>query len=89
MSTEESASAKTKSIPRVSDKRAKFVDLAQKRTINAIKAIRVIGKLGNKSHYDYAEADVSKITRALQKEIDSLKVRMTSKGTRESVEFEL
>ena len=31
------------------EKREKFVELAQSRTITAIKAIRVIGKLGNKS----------------------------------------
>src|SRR5665213_3059942 len=30
-------------------KREKFVELAESRTINAIKAIRVIGKLGNPS----------------------------------------
>ena len=29
------------------DKRAKFVDLAESRTVNAIRAIRVIGKLCN------------------------------------------
>ena len=38
-----------------SQKREKFVRLAQSRTVNAIKSIRVIGKLGNKSHYEYDE----------------------------------
>ena len=72
-----------------SDKREKFVVLARKRTINAIKAIRVIGKLGNKSHYEYSESDVNKIVKALNKEVDALKARMTSKGARETIDFDL
>lgn len=72
-----------------SSKRAKFVQLAGNRTVNAIKAIRVIGKLGNKSAYDYTEADVKKIASALSKEIEALKARMLSTGTRETIEFEL
>ncbi|MCK6431206.1 MAG: hypothetical protein L6Q72_19285 [Burkholderiaceae bacterium] len=71
------------------EKREKFVRLAQSRTINAIKAIRVIGKLGNKSHYQYDESDVRKITSALTKEIDALKARMTDQSGRVSVEFKL
>ena len=72
-----------------SEKREKFVQLAQSRTINAIRAIRVIGKLGNKSHYQYDEADVKKIVSALSKEIDALKSRMTEQGNRVAVEFKL
>ena len=59
------------------DRRAKFVELAESRTINAIRAIRVIGKLGNRAHYEYNESDVKKIVGALTREIDSLKARMT------------
>lgn len=72
-----------------SSKRAKFVELAGRRTVNAIKAIRVIGKLGNKSAYDYTEADVKKIASALSKEIEALRARMLSTGTRETIEFDL
>jgi ribosomal protein L7/L12 len=71
------------------EKREKFVELAQSRTINAIKAIRVIAKLGNKSAYDYTEADVKKIAGALQREIDALKARMTQSGIKDSVDFSL
>jgi ribosomal protein L7/L12 len=70
-------------------KRSKFVELAESRTKNAIKAIRVIAKLGNKSAYDYTEADVKKIANALSKEIDALKARMLSTGGKEAVDFEL
>lgn len=72
-----------------SEKREKFVQLAQSRTVNAIRAIRVIGKLGNKSHYEYGEADVKKIANALSKEIDALKARMSDQGGKAEVEFKL
>lgn len=72
-----------------SEKREKFVQLAESRTVNAIRAIRVIGKLGNKSHYEYDEADVKKIVVALNKEIDALKARMTETTGRVTVEFKL
>jgi hypothetical protein len=70
-------------------KREKFVELAEKRTINAIKAIRVIAKLGNRSAYEFSESDVKKIAAALSKEIDALKARMLSTGVKESVDFKL
>ncbi len=71
------------------DKRTKFVELAENRTINAIRAIRVIGKLGNKSAYEYDDGDVKKIINALSREIDSLKARMTSKNGKSEVDFKL
>ena len=71
------------------EKREKFVKLAENRTINAIKAIRVIAKLGNKNAYQFDDSDVSKIVKALNREIDSLKTRMTSSGGKESVDFKL
>jgi hypothetical protein len=71
------------------DKRAKFVGLAESRTVNAIRAIRVIGKLGNKSAYEYDDTDVNKIIRALNKEIEALRARMTSKNGKDEVEFKL
>jgi hypothetical protein len=71
------------------DKRAKFIELAESRTINAIRAIRVIGKLGNKSAYEYDDSDVNKIINALSKEIQTLRARMTSKNSKVGVEFKL
>ena len=70
-------------------KRQKFVELAENRTVNAIKAIRIIGKLGNKNAYQFDDLDVQKIVRALNKEVDALKARMSSTGGKESVEFKL
>jgi hypothetical protein len=70
-------------------RRQKFVELAERRTVNAIKAIRVIGKLGNRSHYDFDEADVRKIVQALTKELDALRSRMLTKGARDTIDFKL
>jgi hypothetical protein len=70
-------------------KREKFVKLAESRTRNAIKAIRVIAKLGNRNAYDYDEADVKKIASALNREVDALKARMSTTGGKETVDFKL
>lgn len=70
-------------------KREKFVKLAENRTRNAIKAIRVIGKLGNKHAYQFDDSDVQKIVRALGKEVDALKARMTQSGGKDAIEFSL
>lgn len=70
-------------------KREKFVQLAEKRTKNAIRAIRIVAKLGNKNAYDYSEADVKKIASALTKEIEAMKARMSQTGGKNVVDFEL
>lgn len=72
-----------------SNRREKFVDLAESRTKNAIKAIRVIAKLGNKNAYEFTEADVNKIAKALTREVDQMKARMSSTGNKEVVDFTL
>lgn len=71
------------------NKREKFVKLAESRTIKAIKSIRVIGKLGNPSAYSYSDSDVAKIVKALQAEIESLKIRMKSSEHSEDIKFKL
>ena len=70
-------------------KREKFVKLAERRTTNAIKAIRIIGKLGNRNAYEYDDSDVRKIAKALIEEVDSLKSRMNTTKASEDVEFKL
>lgn len=57
------------------DKRGKFVALAESRVNRAIKDIRLIGNLSNRSAYAYGEEDIRKIFRALQKELESAKGR--------------
>jgi hypothetical protein len=86
---ENSASKVTNIRQPARNKRAKFVELAQSRTTNAIRAIRVIGKLGNRAAYEYDESDVKKIVGALTKEIEVLRARMLTRGSKQTVEFKL
>ncbi|MDO5656761.1 MAG: hypothetical protein Q4G36_00305 [Paracoccus sp. (in: a-proteobacteria)] len=52
------------------DKRENFVRLAEARVNRALKDIRLIGNLSNKSAYSYTEEDVKKMFRALQRETE-------------------
>lgn len=69
--------------------RAKFVELAEKRVTRAIKDIRLIGNLSNKSNYSYTDQDVRKIIRALGMEIRKLKQRFENHGVSEEIRFKL
>lgn len=64
------------------DKRAKFVELATNRVNRAIKDLRLVGNLANRSSYEYTDDDAKKILRVLQRELDDLKLRF--KGIEES-----
>lgn len=71
------------------DKRAKFVELAEARVNRAIKDVRLIGNLANRSAYDYDEEDVRKIFRALQKELETARARFTGDSGGKDNEFRL
>lgn len=62
------------------DSRARFIALAEARTDKALNAIRLVGNLSNRSNYDYTEAEVTQIVRALEGEIKSLKARFADAG---------
>jgi hypothetical protein len=74
---------------RTGERREKFVRLAERRTVNAIRAIRVLAKLGNRSAYEFDDGDVKKIVNALNREVENLKMKMSASGSKESVEFTL
>lgn len=69
--------------------REKFVELAEKRVCRAIKDIRLISNLSNKSNYSYTDEDVRKIIRAMDVEVKKLKQRFESHGVQEEVVFKL
>lgn len=71
------------------DKRQKFVNLAEKRTSNALQAIRIIGNLANKSNYEYSDADIRRITKTLEQEVKDLRTRFETSGTKSRPEFKL
>lgn len=60
--------------------REKFVELAEKRVTRAIKDIRLVGNLSNKTNYVYAQKDAEKIISALEKEVKLLRVKFSSGG---------
>ena len=71
------------------NRRAKFVELAGNRVNKAIKIIRLIGNLSNRSAYEYSDEDVKKILRVLQREVDQVKARFAAPGTATDSEFSL
>lgn len=59
---------------RITD-RQKFVRLANKRVSNALRAIRLIGNLSNRSNYEYTDDSVAKILKALSDEVAACRKR--------------
>ncbi len=59
------------------DKRAKFLELANKRVNRAIKDLSLIANLANRKNYEYTEEEAKKILRALQNEVDHVKHNFT------------
>lgn len=71
-------------------KSEKFKLLAEKRTNNALKQLRLIGNLANPHAYDYSSEQISKIMEALNAEIKSVQSRFDAAGKgREVSEFTL
>jgi hypothetical protein len=71
------------------DKRKKFVELAEARVNRAIKDIRLIGNLANRSAYEYGDEDVKQMFRALQKELEAAKSRFGGDAGGKDNEFKL
>lgn len=72
-----------------SKSRERFVSLAQKRVARAIKDIRLIGNLSNRSNYTYSDEDVKKIVKALDAELINMKKRFETRNETEEIIFKL
>jgi hypothetical protein len=82
----EAGNLKTSSTP----KRDKFVSLAESRTANAIRSIRLIANLGNRNAYEFGDLDVKKITNALTAEVEAVRVKMSAApGRKSDIDFKL
>ena len=66
------------------DKRAKFVELGERRVANAIKALRLVGNLADKSNYNYSARDAMDITRALRAEVSDVANKFKSSDSGKS-----
>ena len=71
------------------DRRERFVALAEARTDKALSAIRLLGNLSNKANYDYTDADVTQIVKALEAEIKTLKAKFTDTPSGRQSSFKL
>lgn len=71
------------------DKRAKFIELANNRVNRTIKDLRLVGNLSNRASYEYTEEDARKILRALQRELDDLKLRFRGEDQNDDSLFSL
>jgi len=71
------------------DRRAKFIELANKRVSRTLKDLGLIANLANKRNYDYDDEQVKKIIKALQAELDAVKHSFTSESSGRSTNFEL
>lgn len=60
------------------EKREKFIKLAEGRTQLALDAIRKIGNLSNSRAYDYTDADVKAIMKALREATAEVERKFTS-----------
>jgi hypothetical protein len=66
----------------LTDKRSKFKGLAEARTSKALEAIGRIGNLSNRQVYDYEDAEVKKIVRALKDAIADVEARFDAPRSR-------
>jgi hypothetical protein len=72
-------------VPKESDKRVNFVRLAEGRTQLALDAIRKIGNLSNSRAYEFTDADVKAIIKALRDATSDIE-RKFSSNTGETVD---
>lgn len=71
------------------EKELNFKNLANSRVNKAIKLLRLISNLSNKSHYTYSQEEADKIVSALNNEIKNIKEKFNSKNSRDTKEFKL
>jgi hypothetical protein len=71
------------------EKRKRFVRLAEGRTQAALTAIRKIGNLSNRRSYQWDEADVRKIMKALREAIGEAERKFDPNGSAGHKSFKL
>lgn len=73
----------------MNQKRDKFVILAEKRVNKVIKDMQLIGNLSNKNNYQYTDADVELIFKALENSIRDLKSKFKPLKNSTGLSFKL
>jgi hypothetical protein len=67
-------------------KRQRFLTVAERRTVKVLRALKLLGNCGNKSAYEYNDADIEKIFGAIQDELGRTRDRF---GRSKEVHFSL
>lgn len=80
---------KTKRARSIESKREKFRSLAESRTNNALLAIGRIGNLSNRQLYQFEEAEVRKVVKALREAIGEIENRFASPKGKPDARFKL
>ena len=73
----------------VSEKKQRFIELANKRVNKALKQISLISNLSNTNNYEYTQDEVKQIVKALENEIQMCKERFRKQDSEESNQFNL
>ena len=73
----------------MSEKKQRFVRLAEARVSRAMESIRIIGNLANTNNYEYDNDDVQSIVKALQAEVAKLKLQFEIKSGNSKQQFKL
>ena len=73
----------------MSEKKERFVRLAEARVSRAMESIRIIGNLANTNNYEYDNDDVQAIVKALQAEVAKLKLQFEIKSGNSKQQFKL
>lgn len=60
-----------------SEKRERFERLAEYRTNEVLRKLKVLGNCGNRSAYDYSEDEVSKIFAEIERQIKDARSKFT------------
>ena len=71
------------------DKAGKFIELANKRVNRAIKDLKLVANLASRRNYEYTEEQANKIVKALQKEIENVRVSFRESNGSSADSFEL
>lgn len=71
------------------DKHKKFRELAEGRTNRALEAIRRIGNLSNRSLYEWEDAEVKKIIKALKDSVSDVEKSFSTPASKRDTGFKL
>ena len=73
----------------MTERREKFVQLAESRVNRALNDIRLIGNLSNRANYEFNDEDVAKITLTLKRAIKEMNARFKVKEEEPEEDFKL